>query len=301
MNADVALDDDLAAPRHVSFLAYRGGRHLKLAIGLGVAALVAYAAVRPLVGRNGASWPGYTLGVVGAGLILWLTWYGYRKRSYARRTIARPASQAATADALAARLSAHVYFGLVLWLIVTLHTGFRFGWNVHTLAYALMCLVIGSGIFGVAAYRLLPRAMTANRNNMTRPQMLARVAALNNELQRAALPLDDAGATMVRRAVETTAIGGSAWRQLTGRYPDCATAAAIAALAGASGSASLEATAAHRAVRVLLDEKAALLARLRYDIRCKAIMDIWLYVHIPATFALLAALAAHVLAEFFLW
>jgi hypothetical protein len=30
-------------------------------------------------------------------------------------------------------------------------------------------------------------------------------------------------------------------------------------------------------------------------------MDIWLYFHVPVTFALLAALLAHVVSVFFLW
>ena len=42
--------------------------------------------------------------------------------------------------------------GLSLIVIVTLHTGFQFGWNVHTLAYGLMLLVIVSGIFGIVVY-----------------------------------------------------------------------------------------------------------------------------------------------------
>ena len=50
---------------------------------------------------------------------------------------------------LKAWTSAHVYLGLSLIVIATLHTGFQFGWNVHTLAYALMMLVIVSGIYGI--------------------------------------------------------------------------------------------------------------------------------------------------------
>jgi hypothetical protein len=56
-----------------------------------------------------------------------------------------------------------------------------------------------------------------------------------------------------------------------------------------------------RQVRVLLDEKAQLLARARRDISYKGMMDIWLYFHVPMSFALLAALLAHVVSIFFYW
>ena len=84
--------------------------------------------VRPR--HNGGSWYGYLLGTIGALLILWLTLLGVRKRAMTRRRWS-----------LKAWTSAHVYLGLSLIVIGTLHTGFQFGWNVHTLAYALMMLV----------------------------------------------------------------------------------------------------------------------------------------------------------------
>jgi len=44
----------------------------------------------------------------------------------------------------------HVYIGTSLLVIVTLHTAFEFGWNVHTAAYALMEIVIVSGMIGAS-------------------------------------------------------------------------------------------------------------------------------------------------------
>src|SRR3546814_7069282 len=86
---------------------------------------------------NGGSWYGYTLGTIGAGLILWLTALGYRKRKM-------------TNDywSLTAWTSAHVYLGLSLMVVGTWHTGFQLGWNVHTLAWALMMPVILSVLYG---------------------------------------------------------------------------------------------------------------------------------------------------------
>jgi hypothetical protein len=276
--------------RHTPFLMYRRFFYLKVALAAVFVSLALYYGTHPLGGRYGGTWVGYVLGTVGALLILWLMWFGYRKRNYA-----------SDQGKLEAWLSAHVYLGLALLVVATLHTGFHFGWNIHTLAYALMCIVIASGAFGIYFYVRYPRLMTRNRANTTMPQMLGRIAALNDELRTGAMALDDAAARLVTRAIEHTEIGGSVWRQVSGRYPGCTTAAALAGLAAIEARNPPELQSAYRPIRVLLDEKAQLLARTRRDVSYKALMDLWLYVHVPLSFALLAALLAHILSVFFYW
>jgi uncharacterized membrane protein len=275
--------------RHESFLVYDRFRFLKIACVVVGAAVLLYILDTPYGSRYGGSWAGYTLGTVGGLLILWLMWFGYRKRSYRENK-----------TNLAGLLSAHVYLGLSLLVIATLHTGFHFGWNIHTLAYALMLLVIASGGFGVFCYARYPRLMTENRAGIAMPQLLGRIASLNDELRAAALGLDDRTALLVRNAVENTMIGGTLRQQLSGRDPNCTTAAALAAI-GEPDAAAPELLSAVRRVRLLLDEKAQLLARARRDIRYKALIDFWLYLHVPLSFALLAALLAHVISVFYLW
>ena len=198
--------------------------------------------------------------------------------------------------AVSRRLSAHVYLGLALLIIATLHTGFHFGWNIHTLAYALMCIVIFSGIYGVFAYARYPRLMTQNRESQTMAQMLAQVTAIDSELRRRAMPLDDRMTQIIRDSIDNTPIGGSRWRQVSGRYTNCGTARAIAQLrTRPDGDEEI-----WRLLRTKLDEKGVLVARLRRDVRYKALMDIWLYLHVPLTFALLAALTAHIISIFYM-
>jgi hypothetical protein len=55
------------------------------------------------------------------------------------------------------------------------------------------------------------------------------------------------------------------------------------------------------AVAALLERKSAALARIRTHLRIKALLEVWLYVHVPLTFALIAALAAHIVSVFFYW
>ena len=276
--------------RHESFLIYARFRYLKIACAAAVVSIVLYLVDSPYPSRYGGSWVGYTLGSAGAFLILWLMWFGYRKRSYLKNQ-----------GNLVAWLSAHVYLGLSLLVIATLHTGFHFGWNIHTLAYGLMCLVIASGGFGVFSYVRYPRLMTGNRLGIGMPEMLSRIASLNDQLRTAAMNVDDRTARLVERAAETTLLGDSFWRQLSVYYPNCATAAALAGISEIQANATPELAMAMRQVRVLLEDQGQLLTRARQDIQYKAMMDIWLYFHVPLSFALLAALLAHVIAVFYLW
>ena len=65
------------ASMHQSILVYRSFRYLKWAALLVLASIVAYVLHKPYAGvPNGGSWLGYTLGSVGALLILWLMFLG---------------------------------------------------------------------------------------------------------------------------------------------------------------------------------------------------------------------------------
>lgn len=56
-----------------------------------------------------------------------------------------------------------------------------------------------------------------------------------------------------------------------------------------------------QAVVQLLERKSAALQRIRRQMRLKALLEVWLYVHVPITFALIAALSVHILSVFFYW
>jgi hypothetical protein len=51
----------------------------------------------------------------------------------------------------------------------------------------------------------------------------------------------------------------------------------------------------------LLEEKNATLDKARRYIRLRSLLEVWLYIHIPATLALIAALTAHIISVFFFW
>ncbi|MBK7284186.1 MAG: hypothetical protein IPI83_07245 [Sphingomonadales bacterium] len=275
---------------HDGFLRHNNFQWLKVGASVSLAAILAYLLIDVQPRPNGGSWYGYVLGTVGAGLIVWLTLLGLRKR------VMTPG-----AWSLKAWTSAHVYLGLSLIVIATLHTGFQFGWNVHTLAYVLMMFVILSGIFGVSTYATLPRAMSANRDEMTEAQMLESLRAIDRQLHDAAQPLELRQAELVRSSLEQDPFGGSLWQRLSGNYPDCETRAAQASVRTENAYKPKLGNDPLEKIDGLLARKEAMLARVRRHLRLKALLEIWLYVHVPLTFALLAALFAHIISVFFYW
>ena len=52
---------------------------------------------------------------------------------------------------------------------------------------------------------------------------------------------------------------------------------------------------------MLLSKRVAQLEQLRRHMRLKALLEVWLYVHVPATVMLLAALTAHIVSVFYYW
>lgn len=277
--------------RHVSLLAYGNYRFAKVAVVVAALAIGLYVWYVPPGGRSGGTWVGYGLGTVGALLILWLLWFGVRKRRYAT----------GTATTLLAWLSAHVYLGATLIVIATLHAAFEVGWNVHTLAYALMLFVIFSGFYGVYVYLVVPRRLTDNLGEHTRSSLLLQIADLDKQARELALGLPDTFNRLVLTAAQETRIGGSWLRQLSGRDPACPTTVAVDRLQALGKSLRGEEARLNQQVYTVLLRKQEMLTKVRRDVAFKARIDLWLYFHVPASLALLAALIAHVLSVFYYW
>lgn len=275
---------------HVGFLRHAGFKWAWIALGLSVVAVAGYlfADVQPR--PNGGTWYGYTLGTIGAGLIVWLTFLGIRKRAITDGVWS-----------LKAWVSAHVYLGLALTVIATLHSGFQFGWNVHTLAYALMMLVVLSGLYGIFVYAVLPRRLSSNRRETTQKQMVEAIRSLDRQLNDAAQPLNQAQAAAVNLSIEESRIGGGFWRRLNTRPGDCGTRRAIGKLANLSRNATEAEQTALAAVGPLLERKSEALLQLRRHVQTRALLSVWLGVHVPASIALLMALTAHIVSVFIYW
>ena len=278
------------ASSHEGFLRHKSYRWLKISVLLCLAATLGYALIDAEPRPNGGSWYGYTLGTIAALLILWLTLLGLRKRAITRKKWS-----------LKGWTSAHVYLGLSLIVIATLHTGFQFGGNVHTLAYVLMMLVIVSGIYGVSAYAFLPAQLSDNRSEMTGAQMIDAVASIDKQIQISAQPLSDEDSQVVLDSLGEDPFGGGPFRRIAGRPPGGGNMEALRLIRRRLAESQGEEAIALDQVAVLMQRKAGALNRIRRHVRIKAMLEIWLYVHVPLTFATIAALSAHIVSVFFYW
>jgi hypothetical protein len=278
------------ASAHEGFLRHRNFLWLKIGLFFSILAIIGYSIIDVQPRPNGGSWYGYILGTIGVLQILWLTLLGLRKRAMTRGRWS-----------LKAWTSAHVYLGLSLVVTATLHTGFQFGWNVHTLAYALMILVILSGIYGITVYATLPDALSDNRSEMTKSQMIDVVTKLDRQLQFAAQPLALDDAEIVRLSLSEDVFRAGLFRRLSGSDRGCRNRRALHQLRARLDLATGPEEDAIESVVQLLQRKAAALLRIRRHLRLRAMLEIWLYVHVPITFALIAALAVHIISVFFYW
>jgi len=292
-----------------SILKYSNKRYLWVSLAIVAVTGLAYWFHDPQEPPNGGTALGYTLGVVATVIILWLTWFGIRKRSYSSKQ-----------GTVQGWLSAHVYIGVVLLYVALLHSGFQYGPNVHTLALVLMILVIASGLFGVYVYMKYPTRLSHVRGGANRSELIDELDDIDNRSTRVATELDPQFQEVVASGIRRTQLGGSILGRLRGQdrsqimLPKSSDGQRSSVVANAgqeavldwlaeqqsrSSDASLAGTIAE--LSALLRNKRKLLKQINEDLRLQATLEIWLFVHVPLTAALLVALAVHIVTVFLYW
>lgn len=263
--------------------------YFKLAVVIILIAFAAYLLFEPAVGHYGGSWLGYGLGTISALMVLWMAWYGVRKRRYRG------------SGATQGWLSAHIYLGTALTVIVTLHSGFHFGLNIHTFAYAMLLIVVISGFFGNYTYMIYPRQMTENMGEDNLDGLLLRIAESDKLARQIALLMPDHINNVVAHACGETSIGIGLLEQLRGFQPNCPSAIAVQQLSIVDNTLSPEQRKLYRDLYSIMVRRESLVRRARQDLMYRARLGFWLYFHVPFTIALLVAMLAHVIAVFAYW
>ena len=275
--------------RHSNMFDYKNYRYFKWAVVIILIAFSAYLFFEPAVGHYGGSWLGYSLGTLSAAMVFWMAWYGIRKRRY--RSTGNTQGW----------LSAHIYLGTALTVLATLHSGFQFGINIHTLTYGLLLVIVISGFFGNYAYMIYPRLMTENMGEDNLDGLLLRIADSDKMARQIALLMPDDINDTVALACSETSIGVGLLEQLRGFQPDCPSATAVQKLTAMGNNLPAEQRKLYRDLYSIMVRRESLVKRARQDLMYRARLGFWLYLHVPFTVALLMAMLAHVVAVFSYW
>jgi hypothetical protein len=287
-------------------LAFRGFRYLWVALVLVAGSSIIFATQTGSIQARGDTWQGYTLGTAAALVMVWLTFLGIRKRRYR-----------STLGTVQGWTSAHIYIGLAVVAMATLHCAGQFHANIHTYAYVLMCAVVATGIVGVVGYMSIPRRLMDNRGISSRAELFSELFELDRQARDLAIRCDADTGGAVRSSIERTVVGGGFVVQLCGidrsLFEESATGGGgVKANRDQAVVLALIATRVPRALRppeaaalqtllVNLSRRQTVLRRLRRDIQLQAWLKVWLYLHIPLTVAALAALIVHILTTFMDW
>lgn len=274
---------------HENFLSVSGYRYLKIAGAILVAATAAYV-LAPNPGEpHGGTWQGYGLGGAAGAILLFLAWFGVRRRRYATSIVP-----------LRAWMSAHVYLGLALIPIALLHSDGDLAFNFHGLFFFIVVGAVATGLIGLLFYVRNPPLIASNRGGMQLDTMISEISGIDQDLRALANKLPNEVNQHLRKAEAETAIstrrGGAVKTQSTAA---ARAKSAIEALDLSAYSPNL--LSATRKALSLLVRKDVLVKRARREVRLRTQLRVWLFLHVPFAVAAVAGLAIHVFSVFFYW
>ncbi len=210
---------------------------------------------------HGGSPVGLAYGIAGFALIVLLAVFGIRKRAYRSRL-----------GTVSHWLQSHIYLGLLAITVLLLHTGGRFHDKLAVAAFVLAAIVVGSGIAGAVLYATIPRLLTEVESDVP-PQEIDELGRTMAEMaSRRSPPFRDLFDAVMNERIDLEPLIAAVPRE---EQRDA------------------------REMLVTARQRRELLLRLRLQQRYRKILDAWLYVHVPFTFALLVLAAAHVVAVFY--
>lgn len=272
-----------------TFLTYKGKQWLRFGVVSAVLLTASYFFYSRAMSPHGGTFIGLLYGVLGTVVIGILMGLGVRKRRYASGL-----------GTMQGWTSAHVYGGLLTLLLIPMHAGFRFGYDIHTLAFALLCIVVISGVVGVVLYQAVPARLTKYEAGLQVEQIDREINRLFAAMRNLAKDKSDAFAKVYRDEI-ARAIGPrpSGWRLLfAGAGGDLMAKRAEELTARASQIPPHEHQAFETLSRLLF-QKSQLETNLMLQMRLRNAMEAWLYLHVPVSFGMVAAVLLHLLAVFY--
>ena len=272
-----------------TFLDHGGRRWLWISLLSAVGLSLYYFYDDTTVVAYGGSNTGLVYGVIGTIIILVLMYLGIRKRSYASGV-----------GSLKGWVSAHVYLGLLTLLLIPLHAGFRFGWDVHTLAFVLLSIVVLSGVLGVVLYQLVPVRLTKHETKLQANKIDQEITLLFSEMYALVKDRSDALVALYQKEIaslkETKSKGWSlVFRGIGGDL----IARRSAHLSKHVPNIPVEDQQAFQSLSQLLLKKTQLEIHLLNQMRLRNAMQAWLYVHVPISVVMLVTIIIHVWSVFY--
>jgi len=235
---------------------------------------------------NGATFVGLLYGVLGLLAILLLMYYGIRKRTYNT-----------TFGTLKGWLSFHIYIGVLTLVIVPMHAGFKFGINVHSLSFLLMAIVVLSGLFGTYFYINFPVKFTKYGKELLYDEFDDEINKFINQMY---ILSKKKSKFFVQKCEEAISYGvpkgQKAWQIIFNIGSKNATSESDYSTQINKDLHKIQESERddYQRLAVLSLQKIELQNRFLAQMRIKNILEVWLYIHLPVSFAMLVALTIHI-------
>lgn len=234
---------------------------------------------QPVGGKNGGTRLGFIYGGISTAGMLFLMYYGIRKR-YAYRS---------GSGTLKGWLGLHVWVGLALCIVVPMHAGFKLELNLHAASYLLMVLTVLSGLWGAYAYLRYPPELTGRREGITIRGSVAQMNALSGELS--VLAKNKSQEFLAAQARLDVPIEPTFGTLLFARPIPTFSKKAISDILGLLPQAEYQ---AGLKMTEIASRRIAIANRLIGEASVAAQMRIWLFLHVPLSVACFVAMLAHI-------
>jgi hypothetical protein len=262
--------------RPETFFSHEKFRWLKFALIACALLILSYVFTKPDRGAHGGSVYGYVVGGLCTIAIIYLMWFGIRKRSYhSHRTTVK------------GWLSAHVWIGLLLLIAVPLHSGFEMGLNIHGLTYFLMVVIVVSGIWGAVNYKTLAPQIESHRGAGNFKSLIEQIYAQAKALDD--LSSDKSDLFLKFRDSIEPKWPLSIWQLLwlPSDEPQKDAQNRITALPDTERADAITAL-------QITERKREIIALVAREAKTGIKLKVWLLLHLPLSFALLIAVVTHI-------